>query len=115
MYLFVSHATISRMTGEFDTETPQIRFPVQFVTRCVFTYTFLLFLGFFFLYHLFSFVAAIVLLLAIVYAFLIGKLFSVLGLSLWKYIVGNILWWALIGTLAILLRSALITGLASLL
>ena len=43
MYLFVSHATISRMTGEFDTETPQIRFPVKFVTRCVFTYTFLLF------------------------------------------------------------------------
>lgn len=112
---FVSPKTLSRVMEDFDTETPQIRFPVGFVTRCVFTYSFLLFFGFFTFYHLLSFISFILVILAGIYAVMIGRLFSLLGLSRWKYIVGNILWWALIAPLGILVRMAIFSMLSPLL
>lgn len=109
MSVFVSPGLLKLKIAEYDSEAPQICFPVKFITQCIITYSLILFLAFFAFYNLFILVAVAVGTLAILYTLLLGKLFSVLRLSVWKYVVFNILWWIAIWFLASFARIALIS------
>ena len=106
--VFVNPFRLAKEIEKYEASPPQIRFPGRFLTRCILSYSLIVFAGFFFIYHLFTLISVVLLSLAVFYGIRLYQLWRTLGLSRPKYFGFTLLLWLLLAAAATAARIAVI-------